>query len=175
MCTICDNLNKAPRIPTKWVELSEGSTLVKPTPAPLYTLVLNDGNRNLSRRPGQFNDCVIRAFAILTDKDYDEVYDTFAAAGRKPCEGFDSTAWLKKRGGRAFGGQFKRVPVLFKVKGTKARYTLTPGLFDSHYPVGCYLLETPSHTWAVIDGVHHDLWRIKEQPLMGAWQWTSTI
>lgn len=137
----------------------------------LYPLVLNDGNRNLSRRPGQFNDCTVRAFAIITGKSYDEVYDILAKAGRKPCQGFDSTGWLKKRRGRAFGGHFKAIPILFRLKGSMARYTLTPSLFASHYPEGRFLLETPSHTWACLDSIQHDLWRVKERSLTGAWQW----
>lgn len=126
----------------------------------------------MSKRPSQIHDCSVRALAIITETAYDEVYDLLSKAGRKPCDGFDSTTWLKKRKGRVFGGIF--VPV--KVTGFDDRYSqrphLTPLNFASYHPKGRFLLETHSHTWVVIDSVHHDLWRIKqEQPLTGAWEW----
>lgn len=124
-----------------------------------YPLVLDDGQRNLSRRPAQTNDCAVRALAIVTDLDYDEVYDTLARSRRKPCQGYDTTAWLKRRAGRAFDGTFTPVP---------AR-KLSALFFGRLYPKGRFLLETDSHTWALIDGTHRDLWRVKK-PLTGAWR-----
>jgi hypothetical protein len=140
-----------------------------------YPLKLDDGNRNMSKRPGQFSDCVVRAFAIITGLDYDTVYDILAKAGRKPCEGFDSTEWLKKRRGRAFGGVFKPV----KVIGRDDRYTqrphLTPLNFGVYHPRGRFLLEFENHVWVIKNGVHHDLWRVKqEKPLSGAWEFVLT-
>lgn len=126
----------------------------------LYPLVLNDGGRNTSTRPGQYHDCTVRSLAIATSLPYDEVYDTLANAGRKPCCGFDSTGWLKSNKGRVFGMRFKQV----SVKG------LTPATFANKYPKGTYLVETEAHVWCVIDGIHHDMWRVKERPLEGAWK-----
>lgn len=141
----------------------------------LYPLQLDDGGRHLSRRPGQYHDCSVRALAILTGQPYDVCYDLLARAGRKPCQGFESDKWLKKVKGRVFGGQFKAVPIIASRPIPRSpTVVLTPSTFgrDPKYlNGGRYLLETPSHTWAVIDGIHHDLWRVKEQPLTGAWQW----
>lgn len=128
--------------------------------APIYPLILDDGGRNLSLRPGQSNDCIIRAFSIVTDLDYDLIYDTFARSGRKPCQGYDSPAWLKRRKGRAFGGRFTSL----KVRG------MTPLAAGLRYPKGRYLLETDDHVWALIDGRHHDLLRIGDT-LTGAWRY----
>ncbi len=137
----------------------------------LYTLVLDDGGRNLSpSRRGQTADCAVRSLAILTGADYDTVYDTLAKAGRKPCDGFDLNGWLTKRRGRTPWGVFKRV----KVAGRDDRHTqrphLTPVNFASHHPRGLFLLENDLHCWAIVNGVARDLWRVKNVPLEAAWQ-----
>lgn len=127
-----------------------------------YTLVLDDGGREASKRCGQHSDCTVRALAIVTATPYDEVYETLARAGRRSCAGFESDEWLKRRRGRAFGGRFRALNVT----------DLTPSTFATRYPTGRFLLETSSHTWACISSIHHDLWRVKEQPLSGAWLFT---
>lgn len=128
-----------------------------------YHLVLDDGGRNASQRPNQFNDCTVRALAVVTQTDYDIVYDLLAKAGRKACEGFESDAWIRRKRGYVLGGRFKPIRV----------HDLTVATFANKYPKGRYLLETSNHTWAVINGKHHDLRRVKEQPLTGAWIWTK--
>jgi len=131
-----------------------------------YPLVLDDGGRNLSKRTQQSNDCVVRAFAIVSEVPYDEVYDRLAKAGRKPCEGFFSHEWLGRRQGKeTFAGYFERR----KHKGLNALN------FAKHFPKGKFVLETDNHMWAVIDGVARDLWRLKPQtrPLEGCWQYVK--
>lgn len=137
---------------------------------PHYILVLDDGGKNLSRRPGQINDCAVRALAILTGEPYDEIYDLLANAGRIPCDGFDLSGWLTKRRGRTKWGVFKRV----KVTGLDDRYSqrphLTPVNFASYHRRGRFLLENADHVWAFLDGKAHDLWRVKNVPLEAAWE-----
>ncbi len=139
-----------------------------------YPLILHDGNRNLSKRPAQINDCSVRALAIITNTDYDTVYELLSKSGRKPCQGFDLPRWLKRRKGKVLGGVFTPV----KVKGLDDRYSqrphLTPLNFASYHPRGRFLLEHPTHVWSMIDGIHHDLWRVKQdRPLTGAWEFKS--
>jgi len=133
-----------------------------------YPLVLDDANRNLSKRPGQSNDCVVRALSIVTETPYDTVYELLAKAGREPCEGFDCGGWLRNHP-RVLGGKFTPV----KVAGLDDRYSMRPDLtplnFACHHPSGRYILENEKHVWAVINGVHHDLWRVKNVPLSAAW------
>ncbi len=129
----------------------------------IYTLILNDGRRNLSKRPSQSSDCTVRALAIVTGVSYDSVYDVLAKAGRKPCDGFDVDEWLARKRGRVLGGRFRRV----SIKG------LTPATFAARYPKGRYLLTTDDHAWACLSARHHDLIRVKEQPLEGAWVWAA--
>jgi hypothetical protein len=140
-----------------------------------YHLVLDDAGRNLSKRTGSFNDCTVRALAIVCQRPFDQVYETLASAGRKPCEGFDIDGWIVRRKRRVFGGQFRRVPVAvpiaLKWKGKPIRIRLTPATFAAHYPKGRYLVSTDDHIWACLGGKHHDLIRVKEQPLAGAWVW----
>jgi hypothetical protein len=145
-----------------------------------YPLVLDDAGRNLSKRTGSFNDCTVRALAIVSRQPFDLVYETLAAAGRKPCEGFDIDGWIVRKRRRAFGGHFRRVPIFVPIKlraaGPKwnretVHIRLTPATFTAHYPKGRYLVTTDDHVWAVVDSRHHDLIRVKEQPLAGAWVW----
>ncbi len=130
-------------------------------PVAPYRLVLDDAKRNLSKRPGSHHDCTVRALAIVTQMPFDTVYETLAKAGRKPCDGFDIDQWLARKRGRVLGGRFRRV----SVRG------LTPATFAARYPKGRYLVSIDDHIWAVINRTHHDLIRVKEQPLEGAWVW----
>jgi hypothetical protein len=131
-----------------------------------YPLVLDDGGRNYSRRPYQINDCSVRAFAILSGLPYDEIYDILRKAGRKSNEGFWSDRWIERKKGKVLNGKFKRVSL--------KRGKITPMNFSKFYPRGRYLLESHNHTWVVIDGVHRDMWRVKDQnePLFGIWKFT---
>ena len=132
-----------------------------------YPLVLDDGGRNLSRRPMQINDCTVRSFAIITKLSYDEVYDTLAEAGRWSHQGFDNTKWLIKLKGKAFDSTFVRM----NVGKTSGHPELTPDNFTEYFPRGRYLLERYNHVWAVVNGKHRDLWRVRgDEPLYGAWK-----
>lgn len=124
-----------------------------------YPLILDDGKRHLSRRPGQSADCAVRAFAILAKLPYDQVYDVLAKAGRKPCDGFYLDDWLEKRRNRVFNGRLKRIRGIF-----------TPCQFIARHKRGRYLLDTGDHVFAVIDGKARDLWRVKEKPLCNVWR-----
>lgn len=121
-------------------------TTSKRTP---YPLKLDDGGRNLSKRPRQVNDCVVRALAIITEERYDDVYDHLSKAGREPCQGFDLYAYLRRRTsfmGHPFGW-------------TTHRYTISIDDVLDAYPKGRILIETGDHVFASIDGQAHDLIR----------------
>lgn len=130
----------------------------------LYPLILDDGGRNLSKRPMQINDCAVRALAILTELPYDEVYEKLAEAGRKPADGFNIESWLKKNNGKVMGGKFK------KVKPKK----LTPEYVHFYYCEGTYLLVSATHVWAMVSGCSRDLWRFpQDEPLYSVWKFTK--
>jgi hypothetical protein len=129
-------------------------------PAP-YQLVLDDGGRNWSKRPLQKNDCTVRALATLTQRNYDEIYDLLKKAGRKSHEGFDLDGWLRVSPCRLFHNV-----MLTKVN----KKGLTVCNFASKHPKGRFLLQTDSHCWPVVDGVHYDLIRVKDQKLCSVWR-----
>ena len=136
-----------------------------------YPLVLDDGGRNFSKRPSQTADCSVRAFSIVSGLPYDEVYDILQKAGRKPCQGFHTDRWVKRNKGKVVGG--KCTAVKLKV----GKIDLTPNNFVNFYPKGRFVLESHDHTWAVIDGVHRDMWRVKcpDDSLFGVWKFTQSL
>lgn len=127
-----------------------------------YPLRINDGGRNLSRRPYQINDCTVRALAIISGKPYDLVYDLLKKAGRKSHKGFDIDHWLGVS------------PVCIKELGIWLHKVNKRGLrvsnFTAKHPRGRFLLENRNHIWAVWDGTHQDLIRVKDQPLCSVWR-----
>lgn len=128
----------------------------------LYPLKIDDAGCHLSLRPEERSDCTVRAFSIVTNLPYNHIYDVLREAGRRPHQGFDSDKWLARKKGRVFGGVFKPV----NVKG------LTPLTVGNKYPVGRYIIETPDHVYGLLDGVSHDLVRLKDNTqLTGAWKW----
>ncbi len=132
----------------------------------LYPLILDDGNCHLSTHSQEINDCSVRAFAIVTELPYDEVYSILAKAGRKRNRGFHSDKWLKKHKGQVLGGVFKPIKLNRTLR-------LTPLNFGPLHPKGRYILETEDHTWACLNSIHHDLWRVKQDEwLTGAWEFT---
>lgn len=126
-----------------------------------YQLHLCDGGRNWSRRPYQKNDCTVRALATVTCRDYDSIYDMLKKAGRKSHDGFDLDGWLRVSPCKLFHGT-----TLTKVN----KKGLTVNNFAGKHPKGKFLLQTNSHVWAVINGVHYDLIRVKDQPLCSIWR-----
>jgi hypothetical protein len=140
-----------------------------------YSLHLNDGGRSESKRPAQTADCTVRALSIVTGVCYDIAYETLAAAGRRPCHGFEIEEWLTKRRGKVFGGRFKRVSLIAPraIPGSP-KVIFTPSSFARYHSKGRFILSTPSHVFALLDGVAHDLWRIKDAPLADAWEWHPT-
>jgi hypothetical protein len=127
-----------------------------------YPLIINDGGRNRSRRPYQINDCTVRSLAIISNHPYDQVYDLLKKAGRKSHKGFDIDHWL---------GVSPAVLPELHIRMTKVnKRGLTVNNFSMRHPKGRFLLENRNHIWAVWDGTHHDLIRVKDQPLCSVWR-----
>lgn len=95
-------------------------------------------------------DCVIRAISILTNKDWEYIYDELAEQGREMYDMPSSNAvwgeYLIEQG-------FKRsvipntCPICYSVRQ-----------FCKDKPYGKYLLATGSHVIAVINGDYYDTW-----------------
>ena len=101
----------------------------------------------LGKRVG---DCVIRAIAKLTAKDWQTVYQGIAQAGFELCDMPSSNAvwaaYLKRLGYRRF-----------VIPDTCPNcYTVRDFCFDN--PRGKYLLATGSHVVTAINGDYFDAW-----------------
>lgn len=107
----------------------------------------NDGGRSKSKRSKQKNDCVIRAFAIAYNQDYDFTYDVMADAGRRCGRGTAKSIWKNWIEDRGTKISFPAV------KGQKR---MTPVEFCQKFPKGRFVLSMAKHLCAVIDGVVHD-------------------
>lgn len=96
------------------------------------------------------NDCTIRAISTLLDQSWRETYDDIVYLGRISYNMPSSDhVW----GEYMFVNGFRRhivpdtCPMCYSVKG-----------FCRDNPYGKFLLKTPSHVVAVIDGNYYDTW-----------------
>lgn len=129
-----------------------------------YPLTLDDGGRNLSRRPHQANDCCVRALTIVTGLLYDTVYDELSRAGRRSHDGFDLTSYLARR--RTFLGH-KFISTRFR------RQILISDVFKT-YKRGRHVVDLNDHVFALINGCAYDLVRVKPTTqVLGIWTFTS--
>ncbi len=114
------------------------------------------------------NDCAVRAVAAATGRPYDEVHALFKTAGRGDARRTPtSITWdvLKQLGFRTeqrFSQHF-----IAQYPGSHARVlksvtTHHPDRFPGAWKNGkTYLMFTPGHILAVVDGVNHDWTRGK--------------
>lgn len=109
-----------------------------------------DAGRAQSRRPRQSNDCTVRALALATGTDYDDAYDTLAAAGRRCARGFHFRAWAKGATFNGFSFEWAAFPAV------KGDWRMNPVRFAIAHPEGRFILKTAKHVLAVVDGVIMD-------------------
>ena len=109
--------------------------------------IFNDGGRS-SYFKGTAGDCVVRAIAIVTGKDYKKVYDAaFALIGYSPRDGIKHrhTRMLMEH----FGGKWHATMQIGS--GCKVH------LRKEELPDGRLVCKCSGHCVAVIDGVINDL------------------
>lgn len=108
----------------------------------------NDGGRNNYFKSAKVGDCVVRAIAIATDRDYKEVYD-FAAKtlGYTPRNGVAKKDTRKLIA--AFGGKWT---ACMKI-GTGCKHHLAANEIPMAGRIICNL---SGHITAVVDGVLND-------------------
>lgn len=122
----------------------------------------NDGGRKESGRKGDASDCVARAIAIASCRNYADIYADLAngnaaqrpgkyqrrANGRTASHGIQtSRKWFKDY---MIGLGFKWVPTMGVGTGCKVH------LRDGELPMGHLVVSVSRHYVAVIDGVIHD-------------------
>jgi len=122
----------------------------------------NDGGREASGRKGKTGDCVTRALAIATGRDYAEIYDRLAAG---------TANQRKSKYNRLAGQRTARKGLYtrhkwFKDYMAELGFTWTPTMQigqgckvhvrRDELPSGRLVLNLSRHSAAVIDGVLHD-------------------
>lgn len=125
----------------------------------------NDGGRKEAGYKGTAGDCAVRAIAIATEQDYQEVYEEMHVANL-----FHSTnsrsrvaKEIKRRGYSPRNGMFKDVVKKY-MDSIGWNWTPTMGigtgckvhLRDGELPMGRLVVNVSKHYVAVIDGVIQD-------------------
>lgn len=112
---------------------------------------------------GERNDCAVRAVAAATGSDYDAVRALFKAEGRRDARATPvSITWkvlahlgfrAEQRTARSFIEQYPGS----HATALKSVTTHHPDRFNSVWADGkTYLMFTPGHVLAVVNGVNHD-------------------
>ena len=110
--------------------------------------IFDDGGRSLYFK-GSAGDCVTRAIAIVTGRNYKQIYDElFALTGESPRNGVKTRSAKVKRYFREQGLKWK--PAM------KVGQGCTVHLRAEELPAGRLICKTSRHLVAVIDGVVHD-------------------
>lgn len=120
----------------------------------LLPYVFDDGGRAqyFKGNPNNAGDCVCRAVAIASGRDYKEVYDMLTAAtGKTPRSGVNTRSVKFKRFMAALG--FTWTP-LCSIGATTSVH-----LYADEMPTtGRYVCSANGHYVAVVDGVVRDTW-----------------
>lgn len=109
--------------------------------------VYNDGGRSKYFRAKQVGDCVVRAAAIATQRDYKEVYDIARKISKStPRNGLSITH--TKRLMETLGGKWHATMTI----GSGCRIHLR----DGELPMGRIVCRLSTHVVAVINGIVND-------------------
>lgn len=123
-------------------------------------VVYDDGGRRAAGRRGDTGDCVVRAVAIASGRDYAEVYDYLAAGmasnrprkGKKAARSASHGVSVKKPWFAAYMVDlgFEWVPTMSIGSGCKVH------LKPSELPAGRLIARVSGHVVAVVDGIIRD-------------------
>lgn len=125
--------------------------------------VQNDGGRQAAGYKGKTGDCVCRAIAIASGKDYQDVYETLADgnASQRKSKRMDRAAG-KQTAAEGIGVSRKWFKDYMRDLGFKWFTTMTIGsgckthLKEGELPMGRLVVALSKHYCAVVDGVIHD-------------------
>ena len=115
------------------------------------------------RALGENNDCAVRAVAAATGRAYDEVHALFKAAGRR--DAARTATSITRHVLKLLGYEMRAVwiqDIISQYPGNHARVlksvtTHHPDRFNKVWANGkTYLMFTPGHILAVVNGVNHD-------------------
>ena len=118
----------------------------------LLPYVYDDGGRAQYFRAKGVGDCVCRAFAITSGRDYKEVYDALReATGKSPRQSVNTRSVKFKRFAAAMGYTWQ--PLCYVGATTSVH------LYADEFPTqGRYVCHANGHSIAVVDGVVRDTW-----------------
>jgi hypothetical protein len=115
------------------------------------------------RDMGERNDCAVRAVAAATGRSYDEIHAMFKAEGRRDARGTPTTitwAVLKQLGFRTEYRAAREFIAQYPGSHATALKSVTthhPDRFKGVWANGkTYLMFTPGHILAIVNGVNHD-------------------
>lgn len=130
-----------------------------------YPFIRTDAGRAQSKRPKQFNDCSVRALALVCNLSYDEAYAMLAKAGRKSCKRFDIADWAAVAS--VHGHRF----VWHPFPAVRGERRMTPISFCEQHPTGRWIVRVSRQVAAVIDGVLYDDAPMRsDRCIYGAWK-----
>ena len=109
----------------------------------------NDAGRLTSFRPKQKQDCVVRAFALVSNCTYDHAYETFAMLGRKCGRSTPKKVWQSY-----LNGHLRFTRIAFPAVAGCPRMSLE--VFCATFNTGRYFVQLAGHLTAVIDGTVYD-------------------
>ena len=121
--------------------------------------IFNDGGRAKAGYKGTTSDCVVRAIAIVTGKEYQEVYDDINVLGKAE----RVTKRKRHRSTARMGVYRKTYEKYLKSLGWKWTPTMLIGqgckvhVREEELPKGKVIVRVSKHLAAVVDGVLHDV------------------
>lgn len=98
----------------------------------------------------QTGDCVIRAIAIATEKDWRQVYKELSMVGYEECEMMNSNS--------TWGLYLYRLGFQPFLISESCPLCVTVRAFCHMYPQGTYIIGTGDHAVAVMNGDYYDSW-----------------
>ena len=105
---------------------------------------------NPNPRNAHVEDCVVRAIAIATGREWLDVYDGLCRFGRKEANMPSANA--------VWGKYLRRIGYEPFLLPDACPECTTVRLFCEMFPSGTYIIGTGSHAVAVIDGNYYDSW-----------------
>ena len=101
------------------------------------------------------DDCTLRAISLLTNRNWDEVYNELSYLASKDGLMMDSVEFIEDY----LDDRYPR----------ECHYSKTIGEFAKEYPVGKYAVTTDGHITAIINGVIYDTFNPSNRIMRCAW------
>ena len=111
-------------------------------------------------------DCVIRALCCITNKSWEDIYDTLCGLAKQMHTMPNSTDedYMLKRMAY-FNLERVRVP-----RTRRGEKSLTVQQFCEEHPIGCFILKLGHHEVAVKNGKYYDLYPYRNKKVYSYWR-----